>query len=67
MRARNCLVVIVVGSGADAGEPSPVDRRNFVDLGAAAAPFAIEHARVVVSETQFFERCFRRLRLDLSF
>ena len=58
VRTRNCFVVIVIGSSADAGEPAAVDRRNFVDRRAAAAPFAIENARVVVGETQSFQRCF---------
>src|SRR5580765_1335070 len=58
--ARNRFAVIVVGSGANASEPPPVDRRNFVNHRATAAPFAIEHASVVVGETQFFQRCFHK-------
>ena len=58
MRAIDRFLVIVGGSGADAGESPPVDGRNFVKRRAAAAPFAIEHAGVVVGETQFFQRCF---------
>src|SRR6478672_8369351 len=58
MRTRNCFVVIIIGSGADARESAAVDRRNFVDRRPAAAPFAIEHASVVVRETQSFQRCF---------
>src|SRR6516225_12121224 len=60
MRTRNRFVVIVVRSGTDAGKPPPVDRRNFLNCNATAAPFAIEHAGVVVGETKFFERCFHK-------
>src|SRR4029077_8223000 len=60
VRARNCSVVIVGGSGPDAGESPPVDRRNLVKHRTTAVPFAIENTDVVVGETQFFERCFHK-------
>src|SRR5439155_7440045 len=47
-------------------ESPPVDRRNFVKRRAGAAPFAIENTRVVVGETQFFQRCFHMKRLNAS-
>src|SRR5207244_10205809 len=72
VRARNRFVVIVVGSGLDAGESPPVDGRNFVDLRAAAAPFAIEYPGVVVAKPEFIEnrlhnyprRCRQNLRIS---
>src|SRR4029077_4143222 len=60
VRTRNRFVVIVVGSGTNAGESPTVDRRNFVNHRAAAATFTIEHAGVAVCETQLFQRCFHK-------
>src|SRR5205814_9998469 len=47
--------VIFSGSGANAGQFSPVDRRYLVDLPAAALPFAAENAGTFVSDVEFFE------------
>src|SRR4029434_227215 len=55
VRERDRFAVIVVGGGVHAAEPLPVDRRNFVNPSAAAAPLAIEHASVYVRETKFIE------------
>src|SRR5262249_17019180 len=60
LRARDRFVVIVVGSRADAGQSSPVDRRNLFDLRAAPAPFAVKNAGVFVREPQFFQNCFHK-------
>src|SRR5207237_6360220 len=56
--ARNRFAVIAVRGCADAGETPAVNRRNLVYLWAAAAPFAIEHAGVLLCKPQFFERSF---------
>src|SRR5262245_14191511 len=58
VRTRNRFIVIVVASRPDACQSASINRRNLVDLRATTAPFAIEHAGVVVGETEFFERCF---------
>src|SRR5262249_18235756 len=65
-RARKRFLVIVGRSGADTGDSAPIDRRNFLNRRAAAAPFAIKDAGVVVGETQFFERCFHVIRFNTS-
>src|SRR5205809_324707 len=66
VRAGDRTVVIFIGCCAHAGESSPVDRRNFVDLRAAAPPFTVEHAGVLVRKPQFFERCFHVIRFNAS-
>src|SRR5215475_16198348 len=57
MCARNCFLIIVGRSGADAGESPPINRRKFVKRSAAAVTFAVEHTGVFVGESQFFQRC----------
>ena len=66
MRTCNRLVVIVVRCGAHTGDSTAINRRNLVDLRAAAAPFAIEDAIVYISETKLFENRLHRERLLLS-
>ena len=55
MRARDRLVVIIGGSSAHAGQFLAIDRRDFVNLRAASAPFAVKDASVFVSQTEFLE------------
>src|SRR5207237_5684496 len=53
VRARNPSVVIIGRSRAHAGQFLAIDRRDFVNLCATSAPFAVKDASVVVSQTEF--------------
>src|SRR5436190_419666 len=55
LRARDGCLVIVLGSGANAGQPPAINRRDLVDLCPAAAPFAVEDSCVVLAEREFLE------------
>src|SRR5438132_12609246 len=60
MRTRDRLFGIIRGSSAHTGQFLPIDRRDFVNLRATPAPFAVEDTSVVVSQTEFLlYRCHR--------
>src|SRR5438094_10640792 len=60
MRTRDRFFVIIRGSSAHAGQFLSIDRRDFVNLRATPAPFAVEDTSVVVSQTEFLSyRCHR--------
>ena len=44
LSARDCLVIIIRRRGANARQFLSINGRDFVDLRAAAAPFAVKHA-----------------------
>src|SRR5438105_8872744 len=65
LRARNRRFVIVVRRRANAGELCSINRRDLVDLRAAAAPLAVEDAGIFLAEREFFEHrlhCYFRFR-----
>ena len=55
MGPRNRSVVIFLGSGANASQSLAIDRRDLVDLGAAASPLAEENAGVIISDAEFLK------------
>src|SRR5438132_1590364 len=57
LRARDRRLVIVVGSGVNAGQPPAIDRRYLVDLRApaAAGPFTREDAWIFLPQRELLE------------
>src|SRR6202040_640642 len=54
LRSRNRRLVILVRSGADAGQPTAINRRDLVDLRAAPTPVTGENTCVFLCDPKFF-------------
>src|ERR1700692_721632 len=55
LRAGDGGLVILVRSGANTGQPPAVDRRDFVNLRAAASPFTGENTGIILAQCEFLE------------
>src|SRR5437016_14673660 len=52
LRARDCLFIIPIGCGANAGQAPAINWRDLVDLRTAATPFSAENARIFVGDAE---------------
>src|SRR5947209_12082110 len=60
LRTRNRRLVIVVRSGPNTGEFFSINRRDLVDLPAAATPLAIEDSGIILAQREYFEHRLHR-------